>query len=102
MNTSENRNEDDNKIKKAVSLRYTENDNAPKITAKGINYIAEQILQLAKENDIPIHKDEALVNVLYAMEIGYEIPEILYKAIAELLAFLYIANSQYPVRKGGW
>lgn len=81
--------------KKAIALKYNLNDIAPKITAKGKSQIADKILELAKEHDIPIHKDSDLVEVLYLMELGYEIPEELYKAIAEILAFLYLANEEF-------
>jgi len=81
--------------KKAVSIKYTQNDFAPKITAKGKNKIAEEILKLAKENDIPIYEDRDLIEILYTMDVGYEIPETLYKAIAEILTFVYLANEKY-------
>lgn len=86
--------EDEIARKKAVALRYdTESHAAPKMIAKGSGYLAEQILTLAKENDIHIHEDPDLLNVLSALEVQSEIPEHLYVAIAEILAFVYQLNN---------
>lgn len=83
------------KDKKAIALNYSSLDIAPKVTAKGKNELAVKILELAKENDIPIHKDSDLVEILYLIEIGYTIPEELYSVIAEILAFIYLANDKF-------
>ena len=74
--------------KKAVALHYDhEKDSAPRIVASGRGAIAEQILGLAKENDVPMHEDKALVETLLAFEVGKEIPAELYAVVAEVLAF---------------
>lgn len=74
--------------KKAVALQYdSERDAAPRIVASGRGAIAEQILGLAKENDVPMHEDKALVETLLAFEVGKEIPVELYAVVAEMLAF---------------
>lgn len=75
-----------NKI--AVSLEY-EGEGAPKVTAKGRGYIAQEILQAAEEHQIPIQKDHALVNLLSEVELNSEIPEKLYESVAQVLAFAY-------------
>lgn len=81
--------------KKAVALRYdTDGEGAPKIVAKGSGYLAEQILEIAKEHDIHIHQDPDMLNILAALDIQTEIPENLYKAVAEILAFVYQLNKQ--------
>ena len=78
---------------KAVALRYNrEQDNAPKIMAKGRGTIAEKILSVARENNIPIKQDKALIDALYRLEINEEIPEDLYRVVAEILAFVYRMN----------
>ncbi len=78
---------------KAVALSYKRGqDAAPKITAKGRGSIAEKILSIAKENNIPIKQDKALLNALYRLEINEEIPEELYRVVAEVLAFVYRMN----------
>jgi flagellar biosynthesis protein len=74
----------------AVALRYEqEKGGAPKVIAKGRGLIAEQILALAREHDIHIHESPELIEVLIRLELGEEIPEALYRAIAEVIAFAY-------------
>ncbi|WP_022670166.1 flagellar biosynthesis protein FlhB [Hippea alviniae] len=75
----------------AVALKYDSNSmTAPKVVAKGINLIAEKIKQIAKENDIPIVEKPELARELYMkVNIDKEIPEELYKAVAEILAYVY-------------
>lgn len=75
----------------AVAIRYDyESMMAPKVVAKGANLIAEKIKQIARENDVPIVEDKPLAQVLYKMvDIDQLIPEDLYKAVAEVLAFVY-------------
>lgn len=73
---------------KAVALSY-DHESAPKMVAKGHGVIAEQIIALANEHDIYIHQSPELVEVLLRLELGDEIPESLYRAIAEIIAFTY-------------
>lgn len=81
--------------KKAVALRYDpEVDPAPRVTAKGRGAMAERILAVARENGVPIHEDADLVEILGALDAGKLIPEAMYAAVAEILAFLYRANNQ--------
>ena len=78
---------------KAVALRYKRGkDGAPKMTAKGRGVVANKILAVARENNIPIKQDKALLDALYRLEINEEIPEELYRVIAEVLAFIYRMN----------
>lgn len=75
--------------KKAVAIHYDQNkDSAPRIVAGGRGAIAEQILSLASEHDVPLHEDRALVETLLAFDIGKEIPPDLYQVVAEVLAFV--------------
>lgn len=77
-------------MKKAVALRYnTEKENAPKVVAKGQGNIAERIIKIAEENELPIKKDEDLVELLTKIDIDKEIPSNLYKAVAEVFSFIY-------------
>ena len=80
---------------KAVALTYS-GDTAPKIAAKGEQDIAEQIIAIAKEHDVPLYQNAELVNVLATLELGEEIPEILYLAIAEIIAFAYYIQGKFP------
>jgi len=76
--------------RRAVALRYNqEKGTAPTVVAKGRGLIAEQILSLAREHDIHIHESPELIEVLIRLELGEEIPEALYRAIAEVIAFAY-------------
>jgi len=73
---------------KAIALNY-DHQGAPTVTAKGQGVIAEQIIRLAQEHDVHIHESPELVEVLLRLELGDEIPESLYRAIAEIIAFAY-------------
>ena len=81
----------------AIALRYiAEKENAPRVIAKGKGWLAEQILELAKENNIPIHKDTDLAEVLIKLDLGELIPPELYKVVAEVLAYIYKINKLAP------
>lgn len=78
------------KQKKAAALRYRpEKDASPRVIAKGSGVIAEKILSIAREHNIPLKDDPQLVEVLSALDLYQEIPPELYKAVAEVLAFVY-------------
>lgn len=66
--------------------------NAPKVTARGRGFIADKIIEIALENGIPIKNDPDLVQILSKLDIGTEIPVELYRAVAEILAFVYNLN----------
>jgi flagellar biosynthesis protein len=84
------------KLKSAVALKYqTKIDAAPKVTAKGEGRIAERIIQLARENQVPVKEDPDLVQILSQVDLNKEIPPSVYKIVAELLAFVYNLNSKY-------
>ncbi|HMK43225.1 MAG TPA: EscU/YscU/HrcU family type III secretion system export apparatus switch protein [Dissulfurispiraceae bacterium] len=75
---------------KAAALRYkTEKESAPRVVAKGSGLIAEKILSVARENKVPLKEDGQLVEVLSTLDLYQEIPPELYKAVAEILAFVY-------------
>ena len=75
----------------AVAIQYDqEKYNAPIVLAKGADYLAKKIKEIAKENDVEIVENKPLARMLYAnVEIGAVIPPELYKAVAEVLAFVY-------------
>ena len=76
--------------KKAVALGYNRSqDNAPKVLASGAGEIANKIISLAKEHDIPIKEDPDLIEILSKVEVDQEIPPNLYKAVAEIFSCLY-------------
>jgi len=74
--------------KTAVALEYDPDDKAPKIIASGKGYLAEKIVEKAKEADVPVHKDPKLANTLSKLEIGDYIPQELYQVVAEVLIFV--------------
>ena len=79
----------------AAAIKYdAKKDRAPKITAKGRGLIAEKIIALAKQHDIPVKEDPHLVQILYRLDLDEEIPTELYRAVAEVLAFVYSLNEQ--------
>jgi flagellar biosynthesis protein len=83
------------KRKKAVALRYNPlKDRAPKVTAKGSGDVAERIIAIAREHDIPIRDDADLVEILSRLDIEKEIPPDVYVVVAELLAFVYSVNGK--------
>jgi flagellar biosynthesis protein len=84
-----------NKSNKAIALRYDQSkESAPKVTASGRGYVAENIIQKAKENEVPIQEDPSLVELLAELDINQSIPDELYQAVAEVFAFLYQTDKQ--------
>lgn len=75
---------------KAAALSYKQGkDAAPKVVAKGSGHMAEKILEIARKHNIPLKEDPQLVEVLSTLDLHQEIPPELYKAVAEILAFVY-------------
>ena len=85
-------------IVQAIALSY-DNVNAPSVTATGQNALAEEILRLAKEHNIPIHHDPDLAILLSQLDLHENIPDTLYHVVAEVLAFAYIAVGKRPKTK---
>lgn len=86
---------------KAVALRYDqEKDAAPHVVAKGAGYVAQRIIEIAKEHDVHIHEDPDLVSVLSRLDVDTQVPESLYRAVAEVLAFVYRLNREFPAADG--
>jgi flagellar biosynthesis protein len=80
---------------KAVALKYEkEKDAAPRIVAKGRGSVAEKIIETARAHNVPLHEDKNLVQVLEALDLETEIPPELYRAVAEVLAFIYRLNGK--------
>ncbi len=74
--------------KTAVALEYEAGDRAPKVVATGQGVLAEKIIDVAKEANVPIHKDEKLARSLSILDIGEYIPPELYSIVAEILVFV--------------
>lgn len=83
------------KNKLAVALSYErEKDEAPRVSAKGKGYIAEQIIALAKEHGIEIREDTDLAMLLSKLDIDTPIPLEAYAAVAEILSYIYKTNDK--------
>lgn len=86
---------DKQKSSQAVAISYQQG-NAPKITAKGEQELADEIIALAQGAGVHIHQDEHLCEFLQRLEVGDEIPKELYLLIAELIAFVYVLDGKFP------
>lgn len=75
--------------REAIALSYQSEKSAPEVVAKGKGYIAENILQAAKDHQIPVQEDASLVELLSELNINEQIPEELYHVVAEVFAFIY-------------
>lgn len=79
----------------AIALKYDkEKDQAPRVVAKGLRFKAERIKEIAKEYGIPVMKNVPLANALYRIDVGDEVPEELYDAVAEVLNFVYALQQE--------
>jgi flagellar biosynthetic protein FlhB len=81
----------------AVALMYKmESMDAPKVVAKGVGFLALRIKDLARQHDIPQVENKALAQTLYkTVDVGETIPASLYKAVAEILAYIYKARNAW-------
>lgn len=85
--------------RKAVALRYLPGeDSAPLLLAKGKGYLAQRIIQVARENGIYVHPDPALVELLMEVEVSEQIPPQLYRVVAKILALVYRVNQRLRSR----
>lgn len=85
-------------LQKAVALYY-DGKNAPHVSAKGTGEVAEQIIAIAQEHGVPLCDNSALVDLLVTLELGDEVPEALYIAVAYIIAFAYQLEGKIP---GAW
>jgi flagellar biosynthesis protein len=81
--------------KRASALRY-EGTGAPKVVATGRGLIAERIIETAREAGVPIRSDAALSEALSALDLGQEVPEEMWQAVAETLAWAYRLDLKRP------
>jgi flagellar biosynthesis protein len=77
------------KRRRATALSYGEQQRAPKVVAAGAGLIADRIVNAAREAGVAVREDPALAEALAALDLGQEIPEDLYTAVAEVLAWAY-------------
>ena len=91
--------------RQVIALSY-DGKNAPSLTAKGDDELAEAILAIAREYEVPIYENAELVRLLAKLELGDAIPEPLYRSIAEIIAFAWYLKGKCPegfeARDEGW
>jgi len=88
--------------KKAVALKYDNDQIAPIIVASGMGHMAEKIVEVASDNNIPVYEDTSLATILSRLELGAEVPEELYKAIVDIYVyFLKFSSSNSPSTSRG-
>jgi flagellar biosynthesis protein len=85
----------DQNPRQAIALSY-DGVSAPSLTAKGDDELAEAILAIAREHEVPIYENAELVKLLARLELGDEIPETLYRTIAEIIAFAWYLKGKSP------
>jgi flagellar biosynthesis protein len=90
--TSETHNTD---TRAAVALRY-DGDKAPTISATGTHELAEEIIRIAREHNVPLYENAELASILARLSLNEEIPESLYRVIAEILAFAFHIRGLTP------
>jgi len=80
---------------KAIALMY-DGVKAPTVSAKGEADLAEEIIAIAREHGVPLYENPELVHSLARLDLGDEIPELLYRVIAEIIAFAYHIQGKVP------
>ncbi|WP_339082339.1 EscU/YscU/HrcU family type III secretion system export apparatus switch protein [Pseudomonas sp. TMP9] len=81
--------------RQAIALTY-DGKSAPTLSAKGDAELAEAILAIAREYEVPIYENAELVSLLARLELGDAIPEQLYRCIAEIIAFAWYLKDKAP------
>ncbi len=83
----------------AVALRYFEGEtDSPRVIAKGERLVASRIVEIARQAGVPILRDVPLARALFVLEVGEEIPEALYEAVAEVLRLLRAESAEEPIQ----
>jgi flagellar biosynthesis protein len=80
---------DQEQPQRATALSYEQGQTAPQVVATGSGYLAERIIAAALEAGVPVKSDPALARALAALDLGEEVPEAMYRAVAETLAWAY-------------
>jgi flagellar biosynthesis protein len=78
----------------AIALEY-DGKQAPVVVARGHHELADEILKLASQTNIPVHEDEELSLLLAQLDLGDHVPEALYVVIAEILSFAYRLSGKH-------
>ena len=92
---------DEPEPRKATALSYELGQHAPRMVATGRGYVAERIIAAAQEAGVPVKSDPALAGALAALDLGDDVPEALYRAVAETLAWAYKLDAGAAGRPDG-
>lgn len=85
----------------AVALRYSKDkEDAPRVVAKGRGFVAQQMLSVARRHAVPVYQNQAVTNLLMAVELDREIPPELYQAVANVLAYVYRMDGRAAEKAG--
>lgn len=90
---------DEEDLRQAVALFY-DGENTPTITAKGEGHTAQEIIDIAQASGVTLCENKPLLELLMTLELGEEIPENLYIAIAQIIAFAYRLQGKQPEEIG--
>jgi flagellar biosynthesis protein len=85
--------------KQAAALAYRNGDAAPRVVAKGYGLVAERIIERAREHGVALHESKEMAALLMAVDLDREIPSALYRAVAELLVWLYRMEKARPKKQ---
>jgi len=82
----------DNQTRKtAVALKYDESNNpAPVVVASGVGYLAEKIIEIAADSNVPVFEDSSLSTILSQLDLGAQVPEELYQVVVDI--YVYFLN----------
>ncbi|WP_152207504.1 EscU/YscU/HrcU family type III secretion system export apparatus switch protein [Marinobacter changyiensis] len=83
----------------AVALKY-DGKRAPTVAASGLDDIADEIIRIAREHGVPLYENPELATILARLELDEEIPDTLYRVIAEILAFAFNLQGKTPADAG--
>ena len=86
----------DERPRRAAALRYVEDTEAPEVVAAGAGAAARAIVEAARAAGVPVREDAALAEALGAIDLGQEVPEELWIAVAEVIAWAYALERGGP------
>ena len=85
--------------RKAVALQYENGSPAPVVVASGMGYLAEEIVEVAAENGVPVYEDTSLATMLSQLQLGQEIPESLYRFIVDIYVYFLHFDPNNPQKQ---
>ena len=86
--------------RQAVALQYSSAEDLPRVLTSGSGHLAEHILELAKQHNIPVHENTTLAEILACLPQGTSIPPETFRLVAEVVCFLYHVDEQWRKEHG--